>query len=239
MTAPGAEITALDIEESIALGPVKILLDDRRLPAFDEFASMVLDAHGGGRPVAVHCVTRMQAVLTSAVLVEVGTVAGDRMEHGSVIPGEIARELHTLGVTVITNPGLVRERGDAYLRDLGADDLGELYRSASLRSAGVGLAAGTDAPFGPSDPWEVARTAVTRQTAACVPLGASERLTPWEALALFFGFSDAPATLRMVRPGQPGDLCLLRVPLREALRHLDAGAVAATVVRGQMVADHR
>ncbi|MEZ5143501.1 MAG: amidohydrolase family protein [Acidimicrobiales bacterium] len=126
-------------------GPVKVLLDDAQLPSLDELSDLVRDAHGGARPVAVHCVTQVQLVLTLAALACVGTVAGDRIEHGSVIPTELIGELRRLGVTVVSQPHFVAERGDDYLREVDPDDVGSLYRLRSLSAAGVALAAGTDA----------------------------------------------------------------------------------------------
>ena len=51
-----------------SIGPVKIMLDDDTLPSLDELADSVRQAHAAGRTVAVHCVTRVQLVLTLAAL---------------------------------------------------------------------------------------------------------------------------------------------------------------------------
>jgi len=51
---------------------------------------------------------------------------------------------------------------------------------------------------------------------------------------MFFGRPDQPARARTLRPGEPGDLCVLSVPPEAALDELDAGMVAATVVGGQI-----
>ena len=231
MSAPGASFPA---PNGLVLGPVKILLDDTLLPTLDDLEDMVADAHRAGRAVAVHCVTRLQAVLTIAALRQVGSVDGDRIEHGAVLPADSIPDLARLGITVVTNPGFVHERGEVYRREVEEGDRAELYRARSLDRGGVPLAAGTDVPFGPADPWRVIRAATTRLTAAGEPLGADEALSPRRALSLFLGHPDAPGRPRRVGRGQPGDLVVLRIPLREALRDPSRENVAACVVEGRL-----
>jgi predicted amidohydrolase YtcJ len=231
MSAPGATFRP---PGGLVLGPVKILLDDTLLPTLDDLEGMVADAHRGGRAVAVHCVTRLQAVLTIAALRQVGSVDGDRIEHGAVLPADAIPDLARLGITVVTNPGFVHERGDVYRREVEEGDLAELYRARSLDRAGVPLAAGTDVPFGPGDPWRVIRAATTRWTAAGEPLGPEETLSPRRALSLFLGHPDTPGRPRRVGRGQPGDLVVLRTPLREALRDPSPENVAACIVEDRL-----
>jgi predicted amidohydrolase YtcJ len=236
MTAP--EARTADSGE-LQIGPVKVLLDDAALPDFDVFRQTVAESHRVGRAVAVHCVTRVQLVLTAAVLEDSGTIPGDRIEHGSVIPPEVIPTLATLGVTVVTNPGLIYERGDTYRTEVAPEDQQSLYRCATLRAAGVGVAAGTDAPFGSPDPWAAARASTSRKTRSGTVLGPLERIDAASALSLFFGSAETPAQPRSVSPGAPGDLCVLFTPRRESLRELRAENVAATIVAGEVIADNR
>jgi predicted amidohydrolase YtcJ len=243
MSAPGAHFSP---PAGIRTGPVKVLLDDMTLPTFDELKAMVIDAHSHGRPVAVHCVTGVQTVLTLSVLSDAGTMPGDRMEHGALIAPELIPELERLGVTVVTNPGFVHERGDNYLVDVDPRDLDDLYRCDSLRRVGVNVLAGTDAPFGPADPWHVARTAATRQTASGTVLGENEAVPRPLALSLFFGGTDGffggvdgQGCPQLVAPGAASDLVVLSVPLDEALKSLSADNVAACIVGGRVALDRR
>jgi len=213
----------------VRLGPVKILLDDDTLPALHELVDRVRGAHAAGRPVGVHCVTRVQLILTLAALGGAGRLPGDRIEHGAVIPAETIPDLR--GLTVVTQPHFVAERGEQYATDVPAEDLPDLWRLRSLIEAGVGVAAGSDAPFGGADPWHVMRAATARPG----NLGPDEAIAPERALALFLGEPAAPATPRRVAPGSPADLVLLRCPPPEAARSLDAGLVAATFVAGELV----
>ena len=189
---------------AITLGPVKILLDDATLPPLDDLADRIRSAHAAGRPAAVHCVTRVQLVLTLAALDAAGRLPGDRIEHAAVVPAESLPDLR--GLTVVTQPHFVAERGEQYARDVPPEDLPDLWRLRSLTAAGVAVAGGSDAPFGGEDLWHAMRAAVRRP-----PLfRPEEAVSPARALALFLGEPAAPGTLRRVGPGQPADLVLLR-----------------------------
>lgn len=249
MTAPG--VRAGPEGGHLPIGPVKVVLDDDQLPDLASLVRTIEDAHTDARPVAVHCVTRVQTVLTLSALGVAGVHRGDRIEHASVVPAELLAHLAGLGVTVVTNPGLVRSRGDRYLREVDRGDRGDLYRCRSLALAGVSVAAGTDAPFGPEDPWTVMATAVDRRTADGAPLGPDEAIPPDEALGLFLGEPEAPGRRRRVVVGARADLCVLGVPGGEMRRVLRAGetgcgtplrsadVVAACVAGGRIVAERR
>lgn len=205
--------------------PVKLILDDLTLPSPQELAAAVAAVRP--RPVAVHCVTRVQLIVTLLALDEAGPAEGDRVEHGSVIPAETIPWLKRLGVTVVTQPHFPLERGHAYATDVDPDDRPHLYRCRSLAEAGIAVAAGTDAPFGTRDPWSVMRAAVQRED--------GEALDRRAALDLFAGEPERPGRARRVAVGAVADLCLLHVPLREALDVLSAGVVRAAFVAGRRI----
>jgi predicted amidohydrolase YtcJ len=212
-----------------SVGPVKIMLDDETLPPLDLLADWVRRAHAARRTVAVHCVTRVQLVLTLAALDVAGRAPGDRIEHGAVIPAEMVSDLR--GLTVVSQPHFVAERGEQYARDVAPEDLPDLWRLRSLIDAGVAVAAGTDAPFGGADPWQVMRAATDRPAG----LGPGEAVTPGTAIRLFLGSPTAPSAPRAIAPGAVADLVLLRCPPREAVRSLASDLVAATVIDGELV----
>ncbi|GAB2658811.1 amidohydrolase family protein [Nocardia goodfellowii] len=216
--------------ERFTLGPTKILLDDTTLPTLDDFTGAIRDAHAAGRPVAVHCVTRVQLMLTLAALDNAGTATGDRIEHGAIIPDSVLDQLRTRALTVVTQPHFPVERAAQYARDVPDEDRADLWRLGSLLHGGVAVAAGSDAPFGGPDPWRVLTAATTRSNRA-----ASEAIPLAKALQLFFGLADRPAVLRTVTPGAVADLTLLRVAPEEIAADPATGAdfVAATIVAGQ------
>ena len=205
-------------------GPAKVLLDDDRLPALDDLVARLAPARRAGRAVAFHCVTHAQAALALAALEDLGSRPGDRIEHGALLSDGQVEQIRRLGVTVVTQPGLVFSRGDRYLEDVDERDRPDLWRLASLLGAGVPVAGGSDAPFGPADPWIAVEAAATRRTAGGRVLGPQEAVDRDSALGLFFGRAVEPAARRSVTPGQPGDLCLI-----------GAQGVEGTLVAGRLV----
>jgi predicted amidohydrolase YtcJ len=141
-------------------------------------------------------------------------------------------QLVAAGVTVVTQPNFVAERGEHYLRDVPADDHRALWRVASLLRAGIPLAASTDAPFGGMDPWAAMRAAVHRTTDGGDVLGPDERISAQQALRLFFGYPDRPSAPRTVEVGQPGDLMVLASTA--VVESLASDMVAATIVGGRV-----
>jgi predicted amidohydrolase YtcJ len=221
-------------EPGLRRGAVKILLRDRALPDPDALAAQIAAAHAAGRPVAIHCVTRAELALAACALGEVGPHPGDRIEHAAVAPPELLGRI--AGVTVVTQPNFLFERGDAYARDVDARDRPWLYRGCGFLAAAVRLAGGTDAPFGEADPWRAMRAAVDRRSRSGLVLGPDEALTPERALALFTTAPEDPGgTPRRIAVGARADLCLLDRPWKLARDRLDAGDVAATWCAGRRV----
>lgn len=213
-------------------GAVKLHYHDHDLPALDALTAEVARAHSAGRAVAAHCVTAAELMLILTAIEEAGSMQGDRIEHGAIVTPANAEWIARLGLTVVTQPHFLAERGDAYLREVDRDDLPWLYRLAGLKRAGIALAAGSDAPFGGLDPWAAMAAAVTRPPG----FGADEALSPEEALALFTGAADAPGMdHRSVAPGEPADLCLLDRPWDAAAADLGAVEVRLTLVAGEVI----
>jgi predicted amidohydrolase YtcJ len=191
--------------------PRKLLLRDHDLPTYDELVARVHEAHATGRPVAVHCVSRESLLLTLAALDEVGRMPGDRIEHAGIVPDATMLR----GLIVVTQPAFVTTRGDDYARDVDPRDLPHLYPYASLLDSGIEVRPSSDAPYGPLDPWEVIRAARDRD------LGPHERVSAATALS---GYLQ-----HRVKVGAPARLCLLHVPLDEALAAPDAQLVRLTL----------
>ena len=217
-------------------GSLKLMLREAELAEFDVLAQHIEAAHAAGRGVAFHCVTRAEVLLALALFGAAGCREGDRLEHASVAPPESVRQMAALPLTVVTQPGFLRERGDAYATDVEPEDRPWLYRARGFLAAGVPLGAGTDAPFGDPDPWLAMRAAVERRSRHGRHLGPGESLAPEEALQLFTTPAEAPGgSPRRVVPGASADLCLLDRPWREARETLSRECVAATWVAGAVV----
>jgi predicted amidohydrolase YtcJ len=219
----GPELAGSPAPEGLEWGPVKLVIDDGSYPSVDEIAAGIATAHRHDRAVAIHCVTRTALALAVAAWDVAGARPGDRVEHGSVVPDDLATDVVRLGLTVVTQPGFVAERGDEYLAEVDADDLPFLYRCRTLLALGVPVLASTDAPYTRPDPWRAIAAAVERRTPRGAVLGAAERMPVDDALALF---TDGP-----VETGRAADLCVLTAPMREP-----AGVeVAATVRAGTVI----
>lgn len=216
------------------LAPGKRILHDTDLDLAD-LTEWIAQRHADDAPVAVHCVTAAQLVITLAALRAAGSHPHDRIEHAAVVPEGSVADVVDVGVTVVTQPNFVAERGDQYLDDVPVAEHHELWRVASLLAAKVPVALSTDMPFGHDDPWKAMRAAVFRTTGGGAVLGTDERVAPRDALTMFFGAADAPTVPRRIAPGQPGDLCVLGAKPHEVLKELDSGLVAATVIAGTVV----
>jgi predicted amidohydrolase YtcJ len=230
-----ANLAAPD-DGAFALGPVKILLDDHDLPDLEAFIAAIRTARVWRRAVAVHCVTATQLALTLAAFKTAGSVTGDRIEHGSIIPAAAIAALRALRLTIVTQPGFVRERGDRYAIDVDPAEQGDLYRCRTLIEAGINLAAGSDAPYASPDPWTAIEAATTRCTKTGRVLGQDERLAPRSALALYLKEPASAASLpRTISVGARAELCLLATPLAQMLAHPAAELVRATFAGGRLI----
>ena len=221
---------------AFAVGPRKVLLGEHDLPPIETFAGWIGEARAAGRVTAVHCVTAAELALALAAFEAAGARPGDRIEHGGVIPPAAIGQIRGLGLTVVTQSIFIRDRGDRYAAEVPRDEQDDLYRCATLRAGGVPVAGSSDAPYGAPDPWTAMATAVDRRTRNGRLIGPAERIAPAAALALYLGDpADPGGPPRRVAVGAPADLCLLKVPLAEALAGPSAELVAATFVAGRRI----
>jgi len=234
MGGPGLD--GLPEAGGVRVGARKFHLHETALPDADELVADIRQSHAAGRPTAFHCVTLAELLFVLGALEDAGRIRGDRIEHAAVAPPDVLPWIARLGLTVVSQPNFIAERGDAYLSDVDPVDRPWLYRQRGFRDAGIGLAAGTDAPFGDADPWTAMQAAVTRRTRGGATIGEGEALTPEEALALFTGAPDDPGgPPRAVEVGAAADLCLIDRPWAEARRDLGDVAVTATIKNGRVV----
>lgn len=219
----------------LALGPAKLHLHDAELPPFDDAVAFVHTAHAQARAVAVHCVTEGELVFALAAIESAGALPGDRIEHAAVAPDSAVADIARLGLAVVSQPHFIAERGDAYRRSVAPALHPLLYRLRGFLDEGVTLAAGSDAPFGGTDPWASMAAAVSRRTAAGATLGAAEALSPEAALDLYLRQPDRLDARRRVTAGEVADLCLLDRPWARAREDLAAVNVRATLIGGRIV----
>ncbi|WP_036517974.1 amidohydrolase family protein [Nevskia soli] len=233
----GMEPAASDtVASSLRIGPRKFHLHEAHLPDYEQVCAGIRQARQAARNVAFHCVTRAELVYTLGALREAGVSAGDRIEHASVTPPELLEEIRELGLTVVSQPGFVAERGDSYLEAVEADDQPWLYRLRAFVDAGVPLAGSSDAPFAEAEPWQAMQAAVTRRSAAGRSVGAAEALSPEQALALFTSPLDTPGQAPgRVEVGAVADLCLLDAGWKSVRLDLAAARPRLTLRGGQVI----
>jgi predicted amidohydrolase YtcJ len=222
--------------DGVELGPVKVILEEADLPEFDHLTDTITRAHSAGRPVAIHLVTAAATAFALAAWRASGSRPGDRIEHGSVITTQMAELIAQLGLTVVTQPGFIAERGDQYLAEVDRGDIENLYRCASLQRLGIAVMGSTDAPYTQADPWAGIRAAMQRCTPAGAVIGKAESLSGSAALGLFTCDPLRPGAQQVeLAAGSPADLCLLHLPLRDALGDPGAENVRATLRRGTLI----
>ena len=225
-------------------GPVKLMVEEGPgglCPTPAVLARRIaLGAVTGG--VAVHCLgasTLVAALAGFAALpARLRGRGPHRLEHVAECPPPLVQGIAALGLTVVTNPAFVRQRGDVYRRETEATRWSWLYRARTLAAAGVRLAAGSDAPIGPLSPWIGLATARARRTASGAVLGGRERLAAADALALFTcGAADAlgaPALGRL-RVGGPADLIAVEPdPLRAPPDEVATARVRFSMLGGEV-----
>jgi predicted amidohydrolase YtcJ len=214
-------------------GPFKIVVMDHALPGWDELAARVRAVRP--RPVAVHSVTRESLILILAVLREVGSVPGDRIEHAAVVPPDSVPVIAELGLTIVTQPAFVAERGAEYLDRVDPDDLGDLWPWRRFDRAGVPVACSSDAPYTSWDPWAAIAAAAGRMTADGRRVAPDESVDASRALAAYFGAPlDPGGAPRRIARGEVADIAVLDRPWRRVIEEPAAVRVQATVIGGHV-----
>jgi len=222
-------------DDRLTVGETKVHLHDSSLPDFHELVEIINTSHERNRPVAVHCVTEIELVFTLSAFSAAGTGQGDRIEHASVVPPALVKQLRELGLGVVTQPNFIYERGDAYLNDIDSKEHSYLYRCGSLIDAGIPVAFGTDLPFGNPDPWAAIKASISRETASGEHLGIAECISLDAALPKVLGDLSQPFEPRSIARGQPADCCLLDVPLKGVASDLSSSHVRMTIRDGETI----
>lgn len=159
-----------------------------------------------------------------------------RIEHGGLIPPDYPERIAALEAWVVTNPGFVYYRGAKYAGEPGL--IPYLYRARSLATAGVRLAAGSDAPVTPARPLPAIAAAMARVSVEGYELAPQERITAQEAFALFTSAASILARIPAgdVAPGYLADLIVLPAdPLTLKPAELANLSVDLTIVSGRIV----
>ena len=200
---------------AVRRGPVKFMANESTTDQ-NELRAAVAAARAAGKSVAIHAVSEAEvAMALDAVGDGEGSAGGgpNRIEHGAVIPDALLEAVRAAGVTVVRQPSLVHERGDAYLAEYPPEQQGWLHRARSLLAAGVPYAIGSDAPVTEPAPALALLSARRRRTGDGALLGPDEALDEGPALeAVTIEPARAAGVgheLGQLRPGALADVVVL------------------------------
>ncbi|MEJ0046866.1 MAG: amidohydrolase family protein [Rhodospirillales bacterium] len=232
----GEEIAACESVDGCAALARKIHLHDGDYPEPEAFMAMLHHATAHGLQVAVHCVTEADLAYALSLMEEVGPSRGYRIEHASVVPPDMLSRMAAAGVTVVTQPHFIAERGDAYRADVPVPEHDWLYRGAAFLAHGVKLGGGDGCAVrefrsvaGNAGGGGAAHARRRRAGAGGAADTGASFGTVHDTLV------SAGGRARRVRAGAAADLCLLRQPWALARVALDRVEVMAAVQDGVII----
>ncbi len=221
----------------------------RGLPQLNQtqLGNLMSRAAMDGFQVAVHAIgDEANATVISAITDLADTYKGDRrwrIEHAQIIDPKDYAKFARSGAIASMQP--VHQTSDRLMAEarLGPDRLAGAYPWKSLKTAGVRLAFGSDAPVELPDPWAGLAAAISRQGPDGHPVGGwqpQERLSPAEALAAYTadaayaGFAET--CFGRLAPGLRADFVLVDVdPLTASAAQVRATKISETWIGGGRV----
>jgi predicted amidohydrolase YtcJ len=207
--------------DQLRLNGIKIILDEttgRLIPSQDELNALVLKIHRCGSQVAIHAIEE-NAVQSACRAIEFALKKfprsdhRHRIEHCSVCPPSLAKQLASLGIMVVTQPAFIYFHGDRYLQTVAARQLPNLYPIGTLFKKGVTVAASSDCPIVPPDPLIGIYAAIARLSATGRPVLTKERIGNLAALRMYTQYAALAGFEERhkgsITPGKLADLVLL------------------------------
>jgi predicted amidohydrolase YtcJ len=208
-------------EESLRLGPVKIMVKEttgQLHPSQSKLKEMIQRIHRSGLQAALHVMEIRSIEAAFAAIEETLRIFPKsdhrhRLEHCSLCTTEMAKRLADLGVTVVTMPAFLYYHGSRYLRTIPFEEIPFLYPLGTLKKHGVPLAAGSDSPMTPIDPFIGIYAAAFRKTETGEVVCEEERINTLEALKLYTiqaAHASFEETIKgSISPGKMADLVVL------------------------------
>jgi predicted amidohydrolase YtcJ len=221
--------------------------DDRGMQttSTSDLADMVRAVHESGSRLAIHANgDRAIALLLDQIEAVEAIVprpdAHHRIEHCSVVTPEILARMRHLNMVAAPFASYVYYHGGRLLEWYGAERVERMFAHRSFLDASVAVAGTSDYPCGPFAPLLAMQSCVTRRGYDGVEIGASQRITSLEALALYTTggayASGEQAIKGRLAPGYLADFVVLGGdPLTAAPDALSTIPVRATYVGGRRV----
>lgn len=186
-----------------------------------------------GGAVAIHAIGDLACRRVIDLFEDLGAPAGRcRIEHASVIDSIDIARMARLGIAGCVQPAFLGSEAHWLEHRVGGRRLRSTYPFASLEAAGVTLAAGSDSPVEPPDPWS--GIALAHDRAAVVP---DEALAADRALALYTsGAANVLGEPTPLAVGSPADLIVVdRDPTTSSPDEVRATQVHYVLVGGEAV----
>ncbi|MFH0727323.1 MAG: amidohydrolase family protein [Pseudomonadota bacterium] len=162
-----------------------------------------------------------------------------RIEHAFLCPPPLIARLAALGIHIVTQPGFLHDNGDRYLETVPEEKQSYLYPIDSLMRKGITVAAGSDCPVGPPNPFAGLHGAVSRTTMKGKSLGSPECMALQDALPLYTCNAARSAFEEAIKGsialGKTADLILLEADLlRSGIERLERMKVDLTFLDGKI-----
>ncbi len=235
-------------DEELHLGPVKLVLGQPRgvlEPPPEELNRRILFLHRSGFQAAIHAIEEKEIEAVVKALERAQELfprseARHRLEHCSECPPGLARRLKQVGAVVVSHPAFVYYNGDKYLAEVPRPKLPWLYPFRLLWENGLKLAAGSDSPAVPPNPFSSIYSAVTRRTRSGQLLSPEQTISVRRALWMHT-LGGAYAAFEEERQGsivvgKLADLVILSAnPLEVSAEELEKIQVEKTILAGKVV----
>jgi predicted amidohydrolase YtcJ len=156
----------------------------------DELNEFVRRVHDAGSTVCVHA-NGDRAIRLLLDAVELAQRANPRpgarhrIEHCTVVDPGLVRRIVEWGLVAVPFGSYVAFHGEKLPGYYGLERLGRMFAHRDLLDAGVPVAGSSDFPCGPYEVLLAMQSCVTRRAADGTELGANQRITAGEALALY------------------------------------------------------
>jgi predicted amidohydrolase YtcJ len=239
--------TDLNVNQ-LRFNTVKIILDDttgRLHPVQTELNRMVHAVHNAGLQVAIHALEENAIeAACQAIKYSLDKTPRDdhrhRIEHGSVCPPHLAKQIAALGIMVVTQPSFIHYNGERYLKTVAHDRLKHLYPLKTFLNYGISVAGSSDCPIVPPNPLIGIFAAISRMADTGDPVGEEQKISPPEALQMYTQ-SGARASFEetikgTITPGKLADLVVLNGdPTRLAPNEMKHLQVEKTMIGGEVV----
>jgi predicted amidohydrolase YtcJ len=155
----------------LRVGGVKIIADEvtgSLHPSREELNAVIASIHAAGRQAVIHAIeeTVIEAAANAIKFALKSNPRKDhrhRIEHCSVCPPRLLRQLARLGTVIVTQPGFLYYSGERYLQTLPKDQLDHLYPIGSMLENGLRVGIGSDFPIADPNPMVSICAAVTRR----------------------------------------------------------------------------